>query len=76
MLAGRLGGPEGTPKVDTCELVNSTFHSRTLKGCRLLIMDILMGVGGAVAGEFLMRSVGFGGSGGRWLQTMVAMIRP
>jgi len=28
MLAGRLGGPEGTPKVDTYELVNSTFHSR------------------------------------------------
>ena len=27
MLAGRLGGPPGTSKVDTYELVNSTVHS-------------------------------------------------
>ena len=27
MLARSLGGPEGTSKVDTYEVVNSTFHS-------------------------------------------------
>jgi uncharacterized membrane protein YeaQ/YmgE (transglycosylase-associated protein family) len=37
-------------------------------------MDILMGVGGAVAGGFLMRSAGFGGYGGAVITTMVAMI--
>ena len=37
-------------------------------------MDILMGVGGAVAGGFLMRSTGFGGYGGAIVTTMVAMI--
>lgn len=37
-------------------------------------MDILMGVGGAVAGGFLMRSAGFGGYGGTIVTTMVAMI--
>ena len=37
-------------------------------------MDILMGVGGAVAGGFLMRSAGFGGYGGTVVTAMVAMI--
>jgi uncharacterized membrane protein YeaQ/YmgE (transglycosylase-associated protein family) len=37
-------------------------------------MDILMGVGGAVAGGFLMRSAGFGGYGGTIVSTIVAMI--
>jgi uncharacterized membrane protein YeaQ/YmgE (transglycosylase-associated protein family) len=37
-------------------------------------MDILMGVGGAVAGGFLMRSTGLGGYGGMIVTTMVAMI--
>jgi uncharacterized membrane protein YeaQ/YmgE (transglycosylase-associated protein family) len=37
-------------------------------------MDILMGVGGAVAGGFLMRSAGFGGYGGAIVTTIVAMI--
>jgi len=99
MLAGRLGGPPGTSKVDTYELVNSTFTSSRKRpayywirgqakfvpvltstpqrGCMYLLawifigvgvgwgsgralqgkgygrmMDILMGVGGAGAGEF------------------------
>ncbi len=33
-----------------------------------------MGVGGAVAGGFLMRSAGFGGYGGAIVTTMVALI--
>jgi uncharacterized membrane protein YeaQ/YmgE (transglycosylase-associated protein family) len=37
-------------------------------------MDILMGVGGAVVGGLLMRSVGFGGHGGTIVTAMVAMI--
>jgi uncharacterized membrane protein YeaQ/YmgE (transglycosylase-associated protein family) len=37
-------------------------------------MDILMGVGGAAAGGFLMRSAGFGGYGGAIVTTMAAMI--
>ena len=37
-------------------------------------MDALMGVGGAVAGGFLMRSAGFGGYGGAIVTTTVAMI--
>ncbi len=37
-------------------------------------MDILMGVGAAVAGGFLMRSAGFGGYGGAIVTTIVAMI--
>jgi uncharacterized membrane protein YeaQ/YmgE (transglycosylase-associated protein family) len=38
------------------------------------IMDIVMGVGGAVAGGIVMRSVGFDGYGGTIVTTMVAMI--
>jgi uncharacterized membrane protein YeaQ/YmgE (transglycosylase-associated protein family) len=38
------------------------------------LMDILMGVGGAVAGGFLTRSVGFGGNGGTIITALVAMV--
>jgi uncharacterized membrane protein YeaQ/YmgE (transglycosylase-associated protein family) len=38
------------------------------------MMDVLMGVGGAVAGGFLMRSAGFGSYGGAISTTMVATI--
>ena len=38
------------------------------------IMDIVMGIGGAVAGGLLMRSVGLGGYGGIIITTVVAMI--
>ena len=37
-------------------------------------MDILMGVGGAVVGGFLMRSAGLGGYKGVIVTTMVAVI--
>jgi uncharacterized membrane protein YeaQ/YmgE (transglycosylase-associated protein family) len=37
-------------------------------------MDILMGIGGAVAGGLLMRFAGFAGYGGTIATTMVAMI--
>ncbi len=37
-------------------------------------MDVLMGVGGAVAGGFLIRSAGLGGYRGTIVTTMVAMI--
>lgn len=37
-------------------------------------MDILMGVGGAVAGGFLIRSAGTGGYGGTIRTTIVVMI--
>ena len=37
-------------------------------------MDTLMGIGGAVAGGFVMRSAGFPGYRGTVLTTMVAMI--
>lgn len=37
-------------------------------------MDILMGAGGAVAGGFLMRSVGLGGYRGTIATTMVAVV--
>jgi uncharacterized membrane protein YeaQ/YmgE (transglycosylase-associated protein family) len=36
-------------------------------------MDALMGVGGGVVGGVVMRSEGFGGTGGTVLTTMVAM---
>ena len=38
------------------------------------LVDIAMGIGGALAGGFLMRSAGFGGYGGTVLTTLVAMI--
>jgi uncharacterized membrane protein YeaQ/YmgE (transglycosylase-associated protein family) len=37
-------------------------------------MDILMGVGGALVGGLLTRSVGFGGYGGTIITALVAMI--
>ena len=37
------------------------------------IMDIVMGIGGAVAGGLLMRSAGLGGYGGTIITTLVAM---
>lgn len=37
-------------------------------------MDILMGIGGAVVGGLLTRSVGLGGYGGTIITTLVAMI--
>ncbi len=37
-------------------------------------MDILMGVGGAVVGGFLMRSAGLGGYKGVIVTTMVVMV--
>ena len=36
-------------------------------------MDILMGIGGAVVGGLLTRSVGFGGRGGTIITTLVAI---
>ena len=38
------------------------------------LMDIAMGVGGAVAAGFIMRSAGFSGYGGIAITTLVAMI--
>ena len=38
------------------------------------IMDIVMGIGGAVAGGLLMRSAGLGGYAGNIITTLVAMI--
>jgi uncharacterized membrane protein YeaQ/YmgE (transglycosylase-associated protein family) len=37
-------------------------------------MDIVMGIGGAVAGGLLMRSAGIGGFGGTILTTLVATV--
>jgi uncharacterized membrane protein YeaQ/YmgE (transglycosylase-associated protein family) len=37
-------------------------------------MDILMGVAGAVAGGFIMRSAGFTGQGGTIYTTLVAIL--
>jgi uncharacterized membrane protein YeaQ/YmgE (transglycosylase-associated protein family) len=38
------------------------------------LMDITMGIGGAVAAGFIMRSVGFDGYRGTAITTLVAMI--
>ncbi|HVS89592.1 MAG TPA: hypothetical protein VHF01_15400 [Candidatus Acidoferrum sp.] len=38
------------------------------------VMDIAMGIGGAVAGGFLMRSTDISGLGGTILTTLVAMV--
>jgi uncharacterized membrane protein YeaQ/YmgE (transglycosylase-associated protein family) len=38
------------------------------------LMDVAMGIGGAVAAGFIMRSAGFGGYQGTILTTLVAMI--
>jgi len=48
---------------------------KTLKGYAYgPLMDIVMGVGGAVAAGFIMRSAGFVGYQGIFLTTFVAMI--
>ena len=48
---------------------------KTLKGNSYgPFMDIAMGIGGAVAAGFIMRSAGFGGYGGTAITTLVAMI--
>ncbi len=39
-----------------------------------MVMDLLMGAAGAVAGGFLMRSAGFHGYGGAIITTFVAII--
>ncbi len=38
------------------------------------LMDVAMGIGGAVAAGFLMRSTGISGFGGTIVTTMIAMI--
>jgi len=38
------------------------------------LMDILMGIGGAVVGGFAMSSAGLGGYGGTIITTLVAMV--
>jgi uncharacterized membrane protein YeaQ/YmgE (transglycosylase-associated protein family) len=38
------------------------------------VTDVVLGIGGAVAGGLLMRSAGLGGYGGTILTTVVAMI--
>ena len=48
---------------------------KTLKGDTYgPLMDIAMGVGGAVAAGFIMRSVGFSGYGGTAITTLVAIV--
>jgi uncharacterized membrane protein YeaQ/YmgE (transglycosylase-associated protein family) len=37
-------------------------------------MDIVMGIGGAMAGGLVMRSAGIGGFGGTIITTLVAMV--
>jgi len=37
-------------------------------------MDLVMGVGGAVAGGLVMRSAGFSGYGGTFASTLVAVV--
>ena len=56
-------------------LVAGWFAGKILKGHDYgPIMDLVMGMGGAVAGGLLMRSAGLGGYGGTILTTLVAMI--
>jgi uncharacterized membrane protein YeaQ/YmgE (transglycosylase-associated protein family) len=38
------------------------------------VMDVVLGIGGAVAGGLLMQSAGLGGYGGTIITTLVAMI--
>jgi uncharacterized membrane protein YeaQ/YmgE (transglycosylase-associated protein family) len=48
---------------------------KTLKGDAYgPLMDIAMGVAGAVAAGFIMRSAGFSGYGGTAITTLVAMV--
>lgn len=56
-------------------LVAGLFAGKILKGDGYgPVMDIVMGIGGAVVGGLLMRSVGLGGYGGTIITTLVAMI--
>ena len=56
-------------------LVAGLFARKILKGDGYgPVMDIVMGIGGAVVGGLLMRSVGLGGYGGTIITTLVAMI--
>jgi uncharacterized membrane protein YeaQ/YmgE (transglycosylase-associated protein family) len=56
-------------------LVAGWLVGRTLKGEGYgTFMDIVMGIGGAVAGGLLMRSPGLGGTWGVIGTTLVAMI--
>ena len=56
-------------------LVAGWFAGKILKGNDYgPIMDIVMGIGGAVVGGLLMRSGGLRGYGGTILTTFVAMI--
>lgn len=56
-------------------LVTGWLAGKILKGDGYgPIMDIAMGIGGAVAGGLLMQSAGLGGYGGTILTTLVAMI--
>jgi uncharacterized membrane protein YeaQ/YmgE (transglycosylase-associated protein family) len=55
-------------------LVTGWLAGKILKGNDYgPIMDIVMGIGGAVAGGFLMRPAGLFGYGGIILTTVVAM---
>ena len=56
-------------------LVAGWFAGKVLKGEGYgPIMDITMGVVGAVAGGYIMQSTGVGGVGGTLLTTVVAMV--
>lgn len=56
-------------------LVTGWLAGKILKGNDYgPIMDIVMGIGGAVAGGFLMRSAGLSGYRGTIITTLVAMI--
>ena len=56
-------------------LVGGWLAGKILKGDSYgPLMDIVMGIGGAVAGGLLMRSAGIRGYGGTIITTLVAMI--
>jgi uncharacterized membrane protein YeaQ/YmgE (transglycosylase-associated protein family) len=56
-------------------LAAGLFAGKILKGNDYgPIMDIVMGIGGAVVGGLLMQSAGLGGYGGTIITTLVAII--
>jgi uncharacterized membrane protein YeaQ/YmgE (transglycosylase-associated protein family) len=56
-------------------LVAGWSAGKILKGNRYgPLMDIVLGIGGAVAGGFLMRSAGFSGYQGTIYSTLVAIV--
>ena len=55
-------------------LVAGWSAGKILKGGYGPLMDIAIGIGGAVAGGFLMRSAGFSGYWGTIYTTLVAII--